>query len=56
MADILMEIYKRKDYEKFFITTNLNNEEIELKYGSRVLSRLREMFNVFILEGKDRRI
>lgn len=55
MADIIMEIYKKKDYEKFHITTNLDKEELEKMYGTRVTSRLREMFNVFVLNGKDRR-
>jgi len=56
MADILMAIYNKKNYSKFHITTNLSNkEEIEEKYGSRINSRLREMFNVFVLSGSDRR-
>jgi hypothetical protein len=56
MADVLMAIYNRKDFARFHITTNLKDaEEIEKVYGSRVRSRLREMFNVFELPGKDRR-
>jgi DNA replication protein DnaC len=31
---------------KTHITTNLNAEELETRYGSRVRSRLREMFNL----------
>ncbi|MDT8347935.1 MAG: ATPase, partial [Flavobacteriaceae bacterium] len=31
---------------KTHITTNLNAEELEARYGSRVRSRLREMFNL----------
>ncbi|MGV8946736.1 MAG: ATPase [Lutibacter sp.] len=31
---------------KTHITTNLNAEELEVRYGSRVRSRLREMFNL----------
>lgn len=55
MADILMAIYNKKQFSKFFITTNLNSEEIIERYGSRINSRLREMFNVFVLEGNDMR-
>lgn len=56
MADVLMAIYNKKNFNRFHITTNLaSKEEIEEKYGSRVNSRLREMFNVFALEGSDRR-
>ncbi len=38
-----------------FATTNLNAKELELKYGERIYSRMREMFNVLILKGMDRR-
>lgn len=56
MSDVLMAIYSKKNFSKFHITTNLmSKEEIEAKYGTRVNSRLREMFNVFALEGPDRR-
>lgn len=55
MADVIMAIYNKKDFSRFHITTNLSAEEIESMYGSRVKSRLREMFNVFSLQGKDRR-
>jgi DNA replication protein DnaC len=56
MADIIMAIYQKKDFSKYHITTNLNPEEIEQRYGTRVKSRLREMFNVFVLTGEDRRV
>jgi DNA replication protein DnaC len=38
-------------------TTNLTADEIEARYGSRVRSRLREMFNLiaFSSEAKDKR-
>lgn len=56
MADVLMAIYNKKKFSRFHITTNLmSKEEITEKYGTRVNSRLREMFNVFSLEGTDRR-
>jgi len=35
-----------KNYNKTHITTNLNAEEIEKRYGNRVRSRLRAMFNL----------
>lgn len=37
------------------ITTNLDAAMLDEQYGSRVKSRLREMFNVIVLEGSDRR-
>lgn len=64
MADLIMTIYDKpeytekgdKDFSKFHITTNLKSkEQIENLYGTRVNSRLREMFNVFVLGGTDRR-
>lgn len=40
------------------VTTNLNTEEIEQRYGTRVLDRMREMFNLlaFNVEAPSRRI
>lgn len=57
LADIIMAIYNKKDFEKFHITTNLDidEKEFEQRYGTRVVSRFKEMFNVFILDGTDRR-
>lgn len=58
MADLIMTIYNKynkKGFTLFHFITNLNEDEIEQKYGSRVLSRLNEMFNVFHMDGKDRR-
>lgn len=55
MADILMAIYNKKQFANFHITTNLSAEEIEQRYGSRIRSRLREMFNTFELPGNDMR-
>lgn len=37
------------------ITTNLTADEIEQYYGTRVRSRMREMFNMITLNGNDRR-
>lgn len=55
MADILFAIYNKKDFEKFHITTNLNEKDLQERYGSRLYSRFNEMFNVFVYNGKDRR-
>ncbi len=56
MGEILLsryDIYKNErapvlslSKGKTHITTNLNAEELEARYGSRVRSRLREMFNL----------
>lgn len=46
----------QKPFNKLFISTNLNSEEIEERYGLRVRSRLREMFNIIDVEGKDMRV
>jgi DNA replication protein DnaC len=49
-------VYLRaKCYNHLIITTNLNFKSIEDQYGYRVASRMREMFNVIDLPGKDRR-
>ncbi|NEW77909.1 MAG: ATPase [Gelidibacter sp.] len=40
---------------KTHITTNLNAEELEQRYGNRVRSRLREMLNVIAFDSKDKR-
>ncbi len=37
------------------VTTNLSGDQIEENYGTRVRSRMREMFNMIILPGEDRR-
>jgi hypothetical protein len=48
MAEILLSRYDL--FHSFgmitHITTNLNSTEIEEKYGTRVRSRMREMFNL----------
>ncbi len=36
---------------KTHITTNLNAEELEERYGNRVRSRLREMFNLISFDS-----
>ena len=40
-------------YESLIVTTNCSFQEIELKYGGRVRSRMAEMFNVIDVEGED---
>jgi DNA replication protein DnaC len=46
---------ENKYYSNLFITTNCDGNLIEKKYGYRVRSRLREMFNVIELKGEDLR-
>lgn len=59
MAEILLNRYDRHSTLKGLthITTNLNVNEIGERYGDRVRSRLREMFNVLVFDEKspDRR-
>jgi hypothetical protein len=56
MVDIIMAIYNKKNFPLFQMTTNLSSkQEIEERYGTRFNSRLREIFNVFVLKGNDRR-
>ncbi len=53
MGEILLsryDIFKTKNW-KTHITTNLNAEELEARYGSRVRSRLREMMNVIAYDS-----
>lgn len=44
-----------KPYAKLLLSTNLSAADIEAKYGYRVRSRMREMFNVIDIEGEDLR-
>lgn len=37
---------------KTYVTTNLNAQELKKRYGSRVRSRMREMFNLIAFEKK----
>lgn len=54
--DFIEKYYTRKElFKNLVISTNLNANELEEKYGSRVRSRMREMFNVVDVKGKDRR-
>ncbi len=51
------DLFKTKNV-KTHITTNLNVEELEARYGSQFISRLGEMFNLigFAKSSKDKRI
>lgn len=59
MAEILLNRYDNQKNltGKTHVTTNLNTTELEERYGYRVRSRAREMFNVVIFDEKspDRR-
>lgn len=55
MEEVLLNWYDKKRFNKVHITTNLNPEEIEQKYGKRVRSRMREMFNLVQFDGNDLR-
>ena len=42
-------------FNRLIITTNLTGEQIEERYGKRVRSRMREMFNMIAIKGEDLR-
>jgi hypothetical protein len=46
---------KNKPFNKLIISTNNNFDEIESKYGFRVRSRIKDMFNIIDVKGKDMR-
>jgi hypothetical protein len=48
-------LHANGNFSKLLITTNLNPDEFESRYGLRVRSRMREMFNVITLNGQDLR-
>ena len=52
-----IELYylENKTFSGLMLTTNLGGEELESRYGYRVRSRIREMFNVIKLESDDLR-
>lgn len=54
--DFIERVYlQNKDFSKIIISTNCSFSEIEEKYGFRVASRMREMFNVIDVKGTDMR-
>lgn len=59
MADVMLNRYdnKRNLIRKTHLTTNLTTDEMEHRYGSRVRSRMREMFNLVVFDpiAQDRR-
>ena len=52
-----IEIYylRNKPFNRLIISTNNNFDEIESKYGFRVRSRIKDMFNIIDITGKDLR-
>ena len=50
-----MYYLKNKPFNKLIISTNNNFDEIESKYGFRVRSRIKDMFNIIDVRGKDMR-
>lgn len=52
---IEMYYLKNKPYNRLVISTNNSFDEIESKYGFRVRSRVKDMFNIIDVQGKDMR-
>jgi hypothetical protein len=52
-----LELYysSGKPFARLLLSTNLSAADIESKYGYRVRSRMREMFNVLDIQGEDLR-
>ncbi len=61
MGEVLLsryELYQQSKHKiRTHVTTNLNAEELEDRYGNRVRSRMRELFNLiaFNKEARDKR-
>lgn len=60
MEQVILDLYEKNlgnnfQYNFFHITSNLTTDQIEARYGTRVKSRMREMFNLIPLKGADRR-
>lgn len=54
--DFIETQYTRKNgFKNLVISTNLNFSQIQDQYGFRVRSRMKEMFNIVDVSGKDRR-
>ena len=54
--NFIESVYLRSSsFRNIIISTNLNFRDIEVKYGFRVASRMRDMFNVVDVTGKDMR-
>jgi hypothetical protein len=52
---IEMYYLKNKPFNRLVISTNNSFDEIEGKYGFRVRSRVKDMFNIIDVQGKDMR-
>lgn len=52
---IEMYYLKNKPFNRLVISTNNSFDEIESKYGFRVRSRIKDMFNIIDVQGKDMR-
>lgn len=56
VIDELLKLrYKDKSYNNIVITTNMNGDSISERYGDRLRSRMREMFNIVNFGTKDLR-
>lgn len=57
MENIILNRYDMGSMPYYYthVTTNLSSDEIEQAYGTRVRSRMRQMFNMITLGGEDRR-
>lgn len=57
MKEILNGRYELfvKHQVKTHLITTLNSEDIETRYGATTRSRMKEMFNYFVIDGDDRR-
>lgn len=54
--DFILRYYvHNKSFYNLIVSTNNNPNELEAKYGFRVRSRMREMFNVIDVQGDDMR-
>lgn len=56
-SDLLFQRYDlfRNKGKKTFLTSNLNMDQIEDRYGQYISSRFYEMFNIIYVKGTDRR-
>ena len=52
MGEILLSRYDLflKHKVKTYVTTNLNAQELEERYGNRVRSRMRQLFNLIAFD------
>jgi hypothetical protein len=59
MADVLFAIYRKNqmkgNFNWFHFTSNLSGNDFEERYDDRIRDRMREMFNILILNGESRR-